>query len=151
MKPVFAGAVALLFVATLLMAVFLDNFTGVVATLFLFFLAFNLLEATLPSLVSKIAPAGSKGTAIGVYNSFQFLGLFLGGVLGGFLAEHVSPAVCLRLCCRAGRRLAAAGHLHAAAARRAHPHVSRRRDERNAGPPVVARTWPASTVSPRRS
>ncbi len=92
MKPVFAGAVALLFVATLLMAVFLDNFTGVVATLFLFFLAFNLLEATLPSLVSKIAPAGSKGTAIGVYNSFQFLGLFLGGVLGGFLAEHVSPA-----------------------------------------------------------
>lgn len=92
MKPVFVGAVALLFVATLLMAVFIDDFTGVVATLFLFFLAFNLLEATLPSLVSKIAPAGSKGTAIGVYNSFQFLGLFLGGALGGFLAQHVAPA-----------------------------------------------------------
>ncbi len=92
MKPVFVSAVALLFAATLLMAVFIGNFRGLVGTLFLFFLAFNLLEATLPSLVSKIAPAGSKGTAIGVYNSFQFLGLFLGGALGGFLAQHVAPA-----------------------------------------------------------
>ncbi len=92
MKLVFCGAVGLLCVATLLMAVFIGNFTGLVATLFLFFLAFNLLEATLPSLVSKIAPAGSKGTAIGVYNSFQFFGLFLGGALGGFLAQHVGNA-----------------------------------------------------------
>lgn len=92
MKPVFAGAVGLLFLATLLMAVFIGNFAGVIATLFMFFLAFNLLEATLPSLVSKIAPAGSKGTAIGVYNSFQFLGLFLGGALGGFLVQHVGAA-----------------------------------------------------------
>lgn len=90
MKPIFCGAVALLTLATLLMAVFIGNLTGVVITLFMFFLAFNLLEATLPSLISKIAPAGSKGTAIGVYNSFQFLGLFLGGALGGFLAQHVS-------------------------------------------------------------
>jgi MFS family permease len=89
MKPVFCGAVALLCLSTMLMAVFIGNFSGIVAALFLFFLAFNLLEATLPSLVSKIAPAGSKGTAIGVYNSFQFCGLFLGGALGGFLAQHV--------------------------------------------------------------
>lgn len=92
MKQVFCGAVALLLLSTLLMAVTMQHFTGVVVSLFLFFLAFNLLEATLPSLVSKIAPAGSKGTAIGVYNSFQFLGLFLGGVLGGFLAQHVGYA-----------------------------------------------------------
>jgi MFS family permease len=92
MKPVFVGAVATLFVATLLMAVLIDDWTGVLVTLFLFFLAFNLLEATLPSLVSKIAPSGSKGTALGVYNSFQFFGLFLGGVLGGFLAQHVGQA-----------------------------------------------------------
>jgi len=91
-KPVFCGAVGLLFVSTLTMAVFMQNFTGIVAALFLFFLAFNLLEATLPSLVSRIAPAGSKGTAIGVYNSFQFLGLFLGGTLGGFMAQHVGAA-----------------------------------------------------------
>ncbi len=92
MKQVFCGAVALLLLSTLLMAVTMQHFIGVVISLFLFFLAFNLLEATLPSLVSKIAPAGSKGTAIGVYNSFQFLGLFLGGVLGGFLAQHVGYA-----------------------------------------------------------
>lgn len=92
MKQVFCGAVTLLFVSTLLMAVFIHNFTGVVVSLFLFFLAFNLLEATLPSLVSKIAPTGSKGTAIGVYNSFQFFGLFLGGALGGLLAQHVGSA-----------------------------------------------------------
>jgi MFS family permease len=91
-KAVFCSAVGLLFVATLLLAVFINNFHGVIAAVFLFFLAFNLLEATLPSLVSKIAPAGSKGTAIGVYNSFQFLGLFLGGALGGFLAQHVGSA-----------------------------------------------------------
>ena len=88
MKPVFCGAVGLLFISTILMAVLVNHFTGIVIALFLFFLAFNLLEATLPSLVSKIAPAGSKGTAIGVYNTGQFLGLFLGGAIGGFLAQH---------------------------------------------------------------
>lgn len=92
MKAVFCGAVGLLTVSTLLMAGMVNNFNGIVAALFLFFLAFNLLEATLPSLISKIAPAGSKGTAIGVYNSFQFLGLFLGGTVGGFLAQHASHA-----------------------------------------------------------
>lgn len=88
MKPVFCGAVGLLFVSTILMAVLVNHFAGIVTALFLFFVAFNLLEATLPSLVSKIAPAGSKGTAIGVYNTGQFLGLFLGGAIGGFLAQH---------------------------------------------------------------
>ncbi|WP_228720694.1 MFS transporter [Nitrogeniibacter mangrovi] len=92
MKPVFVSAVALLFVSTLSLALLVGNFTGIVASLFGFFLAFNLLEATLPSLVSKIAPSGCKGTAIGVYNSFQFLGLFLGGALGGFLVQHVGDA-----------------------------------------------------------
>lgn len=91
-KLVFCGAVALLCLSTLLMAVFIGNFFGVIVNLWLFFVAFNLLEATLPSLVSKIAPAGSKGTALGVYNSFQFFGLFLGGALGGFLAQHVGNA-----------------------------------------------------------
>lgn len=92
MKLVFCSAIAMLGLATILMAVFIGNFSGLVASLFLFFLAFNLLEATLPSLVSKIAPAGSRGTAVGVYNSFQFFGLFLGGALGGFLVQHVGNA-----------------------------------------------------------
>ncbi len=56
--------------------------------LLLFFIAFNLLEATLPSMLSKLAPAGGKGTAMGVYSTGQFLGAFLGGVLGGFLAQQ---------------------------------------------------------------
>ncbi len=90
MKPVFCGAVGLLFISTILMSVFVNHFTGIVIALFLFFVAFNLLEATLPSLVSKIAPVGSKGTAIGVYNTGQFLGLFLGGAIGGFLAQHAN-------------------------------------------------------------
>ena len=92
MKPVFSGAVGLLLLSTLLMAITMHHFIGLIVALFLFFLAFNLLEASLPSLVSKIAPAGSKGTAIGVYNSFQYLGLFLGGALGGFLAQHLGGA-----------------------------------------------------------
>lgn len=90
MKPVFCGAIGLMFLSTILMSVLVNHFTGIVIALSLFFIAFNLLEATLPSLVSKIAPAGSKGTAIGVYNTGQFLGLFLGGSIGGFLAQHAS-------------------------------------------------------------
>ncbi|MCE8033952.1 MFS transporter [Billgrantia tianxiuensis] len=58
------------------------------AGLLLFFIAFNLLEAMLPSMLSKLAPAGAKGTAMGVYSTSQFLGAFLGGVLGGFLAQQ---------------------------------------------------------------
>ncbi|RDB42265.1 MFS transporter [Halomonas sp. DQ26W] len=58
------------------------------AWLLLFFTAFNLLEATLPSMLSKLAPAGAKGTAMGVYSTSQFLGAFLGGLLGGLLAQQ---------------------------------------------------------------
>ena len=53
--------------------------------LFLFFVGFNILEGMLPSLVSKIAPVESKGTAIGVYSTFEFLGAFIGGAVGGWL------------------------------------------------------------------
>ena len=54
-------------------------------SLFGFFMAFNFLEASLPSLVSKLSPAGSRGTAMGVYSTGQFLGAFVGGVSGGWL------------------------------------------------------------------
>jgi MFS family permease len=56
-----------------------------VVGLWLFFVAFTLLEALMPSLMSRLAPAQSKGTALGVYNTFQFLGVFTGGALGGWL------------------------------------------------------------------
>ena len=87
LKPVFIGAVAIMLFAQLLFAVNIHSFWGVVSALFFYFLAFNLLEATLPSLISKMAPAASKGTAIGVHNTAQSLGIFIGAVAGGFLSE----------------------------------------------------------------
>jgi MFS family permease len=88
LKPVFIGAVAILLAAQLLFAATIHQFWGVVAALFFYFLAFNLLEATLPSLISKLAPADSKGTAIGVHNTAQSLGVFVGALAGGFLSQH---------------------------------------------------------------
>lgn len=61
------------------------------AAVTLFFVAFNFLEAALPSLISRLAPAAVKGTALGVYSSSQFLGLFLGGVLGGWSQGRFGP------------------------------------------------------------
>jgi MFS family permease len=89
MKPVFVGAVALMLLAQLGLAFGIDTFWGIVGALFFYFVAFNLLEASLPSLISKLAPASAKGTAMGVYNTSQALGLFFGGVFGGWLAQNI--------------------------------------------------------------
>jgi MFS family permease len=88
LKPVFVAAVAALLVSQLLMTALIHGFWGIVAMLLLFFIAFNILEASLPSLVSKIAPAQAKGTAMGVYNTSQAFGLFVGGAVGGFLSHN---------------------------------------------------------------
>ncbi len=88
LKQIFVGAISLLLFSQLLFASFLHSFWGMVGTLLLFFTAFNLLEASLPSLVSKIAPVSAKGTAMGVYNTSQSLGLFTGGAVGGILASY---------------------------------------------------------------
>lgn len=60
--------------------------------LFVFFLGFNVLEASQPSMVSKVAPAASRGAAIGVYNTLQSLGFFAGGLMGGWLMQHGGAA-----------------------------------------------------------
>jgi MFS family permease len=86
-KPVLLGAVALL-AAVEVSFVFSDSVLAYGAALLAFFVAFNVLEAMLPSLVTRIAPAHARGTAIGVYNTTQTLGLFFGGLLGGWVAEH---------------------------------------------------------------
>src|SRR3989441_11045384 len=52
-----------------------------------FFVAFNVLEAMLPSLVSRMAPSRGRGVAIGVYNTTQTLGGFFGGLLGGWIGR----------------------------------------------------------------
>jgi predicted MFS family arabinose efflux permease len=84
-KPVFLFAIVLLLAAELgLFLVPVSVFSSVLL-LFVFFTAFNLLEATLPSLISRVAPVDCRGTAMGVYSSSQFFGAFLGGTLGGWL------------------------------------------------------------------
>ena len=89
MKQIFVGAIALLIVAVFSMSMVSSSLVGMVAALLGFFLAFNLLEASLPSLVAKIAPADMKGTAMGVYTSSQFLGAFAGGITGGFIYQQI--------------------------------------------------------------
>lgn len=84
MKPVFIGAIAVIVVSELGLQYFHQSLTGIIVFLWLFFCGFNLLEATLPSLVSKTAPGDMKGTAMGFYSTSQFLGAFLGGALGGW-------------------------------------------------------------------
>jgi len=88
-KPVFLGAVGLLVLMELALIKAPPSLPLTLGAMFLFFVAFNLLEATLPSMVSKIAPAGSKGTATGIYSTSQVLGVFSGGALSGWLLQHV--------------------------------------------------------------
>lgn len=85
-QPVMAGAVLLLFVAQAGF-MFAHGLAALMGFLLLFFAAFNVLEAMLPSLVSRIAPERARGMAIGVYNTTQTLGLFAGGLAGGWLAS----------------------------------------------------------------
>lgn len=85
MKSTFAGAVLIMAVTQLLLLFFHMNIIVIGVLLFAFFTAFTLLEASLPSLVSKIAPIRNKGTATGVYSTSQFFGIFVGGALGGWL------------------------------------------------------------------
>ena len=98
LKKVFVAAIALMFVAQVGMSLSMHLFWGVVAALFAYFVAFNVLEASLPSLVSKIAPPEAKGTAMGVYNTSQALGLFFGGFAGGWLAQHHGYAAVYVFC-----------------------------------------------------
>ncbi len=85
MKPVFIGAVAALMLSLFGLYLFKSSLIGMAVGLLVFFTAFNLLEATLPSLIAKMAPGERKGTAMGVYSSSQFLGAFGGGLLGGLV------------------------------------------------------------------
>ncbi|MNN05269.1 Inner membrane transport protein YajR [compost metagenome] len=88
MKRVLLGAVALLVLCELFFWQFGSSLRALVIGNLVFFTAFNLLEASLPSLISKMAPAGGKGTAMGVYSTSQFLGAALGGLLGGWLFQQ---------------------------------------------------------------
>lgn len=88
MKQVLSGAIAVLMLTELFFWEWGHSLAELVVGTVVFFTAFNLLEASLPSLISKVSPAGGKGTAMGVYSTSQFLGAAMGGILGGFLFQH---------------------------------------------------------------
>jgi len=96
-KPLLVGAVVALGAAQVAVAVSLHSLAGMVVALTLFFTALNLLEAMLPSLVSKCAPVEARGAAVGVNASMQFLGAFVGAAAGGFLSQHAGTGAVFML------------------------------------------------------
>lgn len=94
MKAVFLSFIGLVGLAVAGFAWLGQSFWAVFALLYVFFTGFNLLEATLPSMISKVAPAELKGTAMGIYSTSQFLGAFVGGTSAGWIYGHYGiPAV----------------------------------------------------------
>lgn len=91
MKEVFVGAITVLTASLLALAIQRQSVVTVLIALVGFFAAFNIMEAMLPSLVTKIAPANAKGTATGIYSSCQFFGIFAGGAVGGLAAASGGP------------------------------------------------------------
>jgi MFS family permease len=75
-----------------------DSWFGIAAAGILFFTGFNFLEAKMPAMVSSISPAGSKGSAMGIYASHQFLGAFLGGLFSGLLNSFFGPEYTFIMC-----------------------------------------------------
>ncbi len=98
LKNVFIAAIAILLLGQVLLAMTANSIWGTAIALLVFFAAFNLLEASLPSLISKIAPVGAKGTAIGIYSSTQFLGAFAGAAAGGYLLETYGTTALYAFC-----------------------------------------------------
>jgi MFS family permease len=100
LRAVFLAAIALVLMVQLgLLAASGQPSTWALALLlFLFFCGFNVLEATQPSLASRLAPAHARGAALGVYNTLQSLGFFAGGAVGGWLAKNVGSAGLFAAC-----------------------------------------------------
>ncbi|MGF6146934.1 Inner membrane transport protein yajR [Kingella potus] len=88
LKQVFVAGIALTAAAVLLLLFSLESLWLITACLTVYFVGFNILEASQPSMVSKIAPADLKGTAMGVYNTLQSVGLMSGFWIGGWLYQH---------------------------------------------------------------
>lgn len=101
-KSAFLGSVALLLIAQFLLAWAGDTVLMLVVALLAFFTAFNMLESSMPSMISKTAPPQAKGTAIGVYSSIQFLGTFVGAAVGGALSQHFGGVAVFGFCALLG-------------------------------------------------
>jgi MFS family permease len=95
LRPLFLGCIVLVMgvqAAWSLLAMSAPPLWALAVLLFLFFCGFNVLEASQPSLASRLAPLGSRGAALGVYNTLQSLGIFAGGALGGLLLKGVGAS-----------------------------------------------------------
>ena len=88
MRQVFLGAIALMTVALVVLALGSQVGAGIIFGLLLYFMGFNLLEATIPSWISKRAPVANKATVMGLNSSSQFFGAFVGGAMGGLLLNQ---------------------------------------------------------------
>jgi MFS family permease len=91
-RRLFLGSIVMIGASQVWLTGWATDLASIAAGLLAFFVAFNLLEAAIPSLVTRVAPARAKGTALGVYNTTQAFGLFVGGTLGGVVAKHFGPA-----------------------------------------------------------
>jgi predicted MFS family arabinose efflux permease len=98
MKPVFVGAILLLVIVQIGFATMSTGTNSLAFWLVLFFVGFNIMEALQPSLISRLAPPGAKGAALGVYNTTQSFGLFLGGALGGWLLKNFGATAVQGFC-----------------------------------------------------
>jgi MFS family permease len=98
MKQVFMGCVAVLLLAEIVLWAAGLHLWAVIAGIQLFFLAFNVMEAILPSLISKESPAGYKGTAMGLYSTSQFIGVAIGGSLGGYVYGQAGAGAVFLVC-----------------------------------------------------
>ena len=98
MKAVVVSAIGLILIGQLLLGSLAHTLVIVSAVLFVYFLGLNILEASQPSLVSKLAPGNRKGAATGVYNTTQSIGLALGGVVGGWLLKHDGASAVFYAC-----------------------------------------------------
>ncbi|MDP3562838.1 MAG: MFS transporter [Legionellaceae bacterium] len=86
-KWLFTAAIGIIALAQWSLAYSHDSLYSLFGLMFLYFVSFNILEASLPSLVSKQAHISSRGCAMGIYSSSQFLGIFVGGTLSGFIFQ----------------------------------------------------------------
>jgi predicted MFS family arabinose efflux permease len=102
MKSVFTVAIAVLVLADIGLMQFHGTLPGIIGFLWLFFCGFNLLEATLPSLISKTAPGDLRGTAMGIYSTCQFMGAGIGGGVGGWCYGEFGAGGVFLLCAAAG-------------------------------------------------
>jgi MFS family permease len=86
-KAAFLVSIVLLILSAISLVIAVDSVVAIAFCMLVYFVAFNFLEATMPALVARLAPANQKGSAMGVFSSGQFFGAFLGGLLGGYIAE----------------------------------------------------------------